>query len=308
MVFSKYLCIKTAKLGLLSFIFWLLSLDTPDTLLLQIPRDEEGEPLYDEYICQECSVTCSFLNLYPASIWATLKPKNVSATSVKEENGLENGNPPCPHPGKNENGISVSEKVMNGSSSHSESESLPNEKDSLHGENTEKTLGLAKPEAQDKDSSLKCVLEVNINTMSLDSGMKRPMFLSKTWRDLLCRCKTCCEFYSAKGIDYLVDNEDSLQEYEKIAQEKRKEKLQQQEGAAMKFIDTLGHVQKIEILNGIADMKNELQTFLVCSLSICNFLAALIMFVLFSSLIHSSPMNASLLKGNPAQVNVCSLC
>lgn len=236
-----------------------LGLDSVD----QIPRDEEGEPLYDEFMCQECSLSCSFLNLYPASIWATLKQKNEAVTSGKEENDLEYGKLTC-SPGKNENDNPVSEKVINGSSTHSGSEVIPSGTDSSHGQIVEQTVGLDKPEAQCENgvSSLKCILGMDINIMSLGFEKKKPMFLSKNWRDLLCKCKTCCEFYTRKGVDYLVDKEDSLQEYEKMAKEKREEKLQQQEGAAMKFIDTLGHVQKIEILNGIADMKNELQTFL----------------------------------------------
>lgn len=237
-----------------------LGLDSID----EIPRDDEGEPLYDEYICQECSLACSFLNLYPASIWATLKQNNDSVTSGNEENELELGNPSCTHPGKNENGITVSEKTTNSSSTHSNSEVVLNEKGPLNGETIDNTLDLAKPKAhcKDADSSLKCILGVDINTESLVLEKKRPMFLSKGWRDLLCRCKTCSEFYCGKGIGYLIDKEDSLQEYENIAKEKREEKLQQQEGAAMKFINTLDHVQKIEFLSGIADMKNELRSFL----------------------------------------------
>ncbi|XP_058074771.1 uncharacterized protein LOC131223380 [Magnolia sinica] len=75
------------------------------------------------------------------------------------------------------------------------------------------------------------------------------------------RCNVCTEFYVQKGIGYLID-EDSIEEYEKVAKEKRKEKLEQQEGVELNFLSKLGHVQKIEILNGIADMKNELRSFM----------------------------------------------
>ena len=55
------------------------------------------------------------------------------------------------------------------------------------------------------------------------------MFLSKSWRDVLCRCENCAKFYTQKGISYLLDKEDSIVEYEKMAKQKRDEKLQQQE-------------------------------------------------------------------------------
>ncbi|RZR97756.1 hypothetical protein BHM03_00026994 [Ensete ventricosum] len=63
--------------------------------------------------------------------------------------------------------------------------------------------------------------------------------------------------------EYLTDKEDTIEEYEKMAKSKREEKLKQQEGAEMNFLNTLDHVQKIEILSGIADMKNEFRTFLL---------------------------------------------
>ncbi|XP_058076403.1 uncharacterized protein LOC131224988 [Magnolia sinica] len=75
-------------------------------------------------------------------------------------------------------------------------------------------------------------------------------------------CNACTKFYVQKGIGYLID-EDSIEEYEKVAKEKRKEKLEQQEGMELNFLSKLGHVQKIETLNGIADMKNELRSFMV---------------------------------------------
>jgi E3 ubiquitin-protein ligase UBR7 len=49
-----------------------------------------------------------------------------------------------------------------------------------------------------------------------------------------------------------------------MATQKREEKLQQQEGTELNLLNKLGHVEKMEILNGIADMKDELRSFLVC--------------------------------------------
>lgn len=74
------------------------------------------------------------------------------------------------------------------------------------------------------------------------------------------------EFYRKKNISFLIDKEDSISEYEKMAKQKREEKLQQQEGAEINLFNGLGHVEKIEILNGIADMKNEISAFFVRSL------------------------------------------
>jgi E3 ubiquitin-protein ligase UBR7 len=108
-----------------------------------------------------------------------------------------------------------------------------------------------------------CKLETDIDTTSADSEKIMPIFMSRGWRDTLCRCEKCVNFYTRQGVAYLIDKEDSIEEYEKIAKQKRLKKLEQQEGAETNFLNSLGHVQKIEILSGINDMKNELQSFLV---------------------------------------------
>ena len=108
-----------------------------------------------------------------------------------------------------------------------------------------------------------CILGVDWLAASLVSESK-PLFLSKNWRDALCRCDKCLDMYKQKHISYLLDKEDSIAEYEKNAKQKREEKLQQREGAELNFFNNLGHIEKMEILNGIADFKDEFRSFLVC--------------------------------------------
>jgi hypothetical protein len=80
----------------------LFSIDTHLPTAPQVPRDEEGEPLYEDFICRACSTTFSFLGFYPQSIWAagrqcdaivdTNKDKNVSedTSSASGSGKLEN--------------------------------------------------------------------------------------------------------------------------------------------------------------------------------------------------------------------------
>lgn len=327
-------------------------------LPFQIPRDEEGEPTYEEFICQDCALTFSFLKLYPSSIWATLRQKNPVIST--DEVSLKQHDSSVQTHFETENGNGA-ECMMECLSKHAQSKVVATE-DSLHGENTsglssekasdiapcsksilglttdivpssesilgrtpviapssESILGQTPDVAPSSESFLgqtpdiapssesilgqtsdiahssecipgketdispssecilgeppvlaatsDCILGTDINTMSIDMGERKPLFLSKKWRDLLCRCKTCSDFYKQKDINYIIDNEDSLEEYEKMAKQKREENLQNQEGAELNFLDKLGHVQKIELLSGIADMKNELRSFMVCLLA-----------------------------------------
>ncbi|KAI3804474.1 hypothetical protein L1987_26046 [Smallanthus sonchifolius] len=112
------------------------------------------------------------------------------------------------------------------------------------------------------EKSAACLLGVDLFSAELTSEKSQPMFLAKNWRDALCGCGKCSDFYVKKGISFLLDKEDSIAEYEKMAKQRRDEKMQQQEGAELNFLSNLGHVEKMEILSGIADMKDEIRSFL----------------------------------------------
>ncbi|GAB4857554.1 hypothetical protein Ancab_015462 [Ancistrocladus abbreviatus] len=227
----------------------------------EIPRDEEGEPTYEDLICQVCSAAFSFLMLYPQYIWA-VAGKPDTAANAKEKEVMEEVQLDCGSSGKlqDDDGACDSYKSSNANSSVKvEGGSIG---DSLvSAETSEKSLGSSdcKPDAS---SSISCLLGVDLAADPPVLEKRRPMFLAKNWRSVLCQCKSCLNFYNQKEIGFLLDKDDSIAEYEKMAKQKREEKLQQQEGLEMNFLNKLGHVHKMEILSGIADMKNEIHSFL----------------------------------------------
>ncbi|KAF6173025.1 hypothetical protein GIB67_006401 [Kingdonia uniflora] len=222
----------------------------------EIPRDEEDEPLHEDFICQACANRCSFLTLYPPSIWAPVRQGDIPVDSVQEGKSST-----FVSSVKLENGILSSDSMKMEPVAHAASESVFAEKNVLVGESSETNAGL-KGDVQGSPIHVKCTLGVDLRSAPLVSDQKKPMFLVKSWRDRLCRCGVCAEFYNQKGIAFLIDGEDSIMEYEKMAKLKRQEKLQKEEGAEMKFLDNLGHVGKMEILRGVADMKDEVRSFM----------------------------------------------
>ncbi|CAM8981938.1 unnamed protein product [Rhodiola kirilowii] len=198
----------------------------------EIPRDEEGDPLYDDFICRACSPVFSFLTLYPQTIWAAVKEPKQEVVNLKGKDVVED--------------LSSKEQVVNG-------------KDCTDATYVEDVTVQSDPGAS---SSGTCIIGVDLNSTLPVLEKSKPMFLSKSWRDVLCRCGKCQEFYTRKNIAYLLEMGDSIAEYEKMAKQKRAEKLQQQEGNELNILNKLGHVEKIEILNGIADMKNEILSFM----------------------------------------------
>ncbi|KAM7278012.1 hypothetical protein ACFE04_005146 [Oxalis oulophora] len=185
----------------------------------EIPRDEEGEPTYEDFICKACSTISSFLCLYPQVILSTAK--------------------------EHDHTVKVSESVSEG-------------KKPITGESSEKDTG---PNQQVKDNTLlsTCILGGNPVDTPFES---KPLFLIKNWRDIICRCDKCLDMYNQRNVSYLVDKEYSIAEYETRAKQRREEKIQQQEGAQQNFFNNLSHVAKMELLSGIADVKDEFRSFL----------------------------------------------
>ncbi|XP_044486481.1 putative E3 ubiquitin-protein ligase UBR7 [Mangifera indica] len=226
----------------------------------EIPRDEEGEPLYEDFVCDACSAFCSFLTQYPQTIWAAGVQRSDSANTKKDKDVMQDMHSACGS-GKLENGIcSDSSAKKDDVMAKTNSECLSGGKGLDTGESSESKVSSNHCNS-DGSSHTTCHLGENL-VSDLPILPNKPLFLSKNWRDILCRCAKCLDMYKQKHIGYLVDKEDSIAEYERTAKQKREEKLQHQEGAELSFLNKFGHVEKMEILNGIADMKNEFRTFL----------------------------------------------
>ncbi|KAL5816779.1 hypothetical protein ACOSQ3_025157 [Xanthoceras sorbifolium] len=224
----------------------------------EIPRDEEGVPQYEDFMCKACSAVCSFLTLYPQTIWAAGVQCNAAANTNKDKDVLEDISSACGS-GKLENATSShSSPTKDCVTADANSGSLSDGKEHIIGESSDTNIG-SELCANDANSHTTCLLGDNQLADILDS---KPLFLSKSWRDMLCRCEKCLDMYRQKQISYLLDMEDSIAEYERTAKQKREEKLQQQDGAELSLLNNLGHVEKMEILNGIADMKDEFINFL----------------------------------------------
>ncbi|GLU05964.1 hypothetical protein SLE2022_230360 [Rubroshorea leprosula] len=160
-------------------------------MVLQIPRDEEGEPLYEDFICKACSMVCYFLLLYPSTIWAVGGQTDASVTTSKDKAVLEDithgggstkpDSDTGPHPPPNRDDL-----ADDGSAK------------SIIGESSQKDNNSSQCTSH-ANSSVICVLEVDA-VVVVPSSDAKPIFISKKWRDALCRCQKCLYMYRQKNI------------------------------------------------------------------------------------------------------------
>ncbi|OAE31161.1 hypothetical protein AXG93_3617s1000 [Marchantia polymorpha subsp. ruderalis] len=245
----------------------------------EVPRDEDGEPTFDELICQSCVRRCSFLEEYPELIASPVEVEDDEAppsqdseapkvadvstaeapptqTSVNKKpytNGLtlETALGGRPVPSVEENG--KAEKLEVSSTNHvGES--------SGSGGSVCKLKRTSQAESALTTSEEKPEETTSVGLKVLDSG--RAVFLAKSWRTELCQCDACKAMYMAKGIEFLLDKEDTLQEYEESAKRKREEAKEKEDGTTQAFLQKLGHVQRIELVHGINNLATELESFL----------------------------------------------
>ncbi|KAL2902766.1 putative E3 ubiquitin-protein ligase UBR7 [Bienertia sinuspersici] len=224
----------------------------------EIPVDEEGEAIYEDLICPGCSEASSFLTFYPQSIFVAPKKHEVVANDEKGKGKLEEAPSTC----------ATADKIMDTTSDPSKLSDVADIKAEYvsckeglsSAEIPEKVLGLNKC-SEDGSSGTPCQLGIDLGVAPPPVERKKAIFLAKNWRDSLCRCEKCSTFYKQKKVGFLLDKEDSIAEYEKRAQHLREERLQKQEGASLNMFNNLGHVEKVEIMSGIAEMKSAMENF-----------------------------------------------
>eukprot|EP01018_Ginkgo_biloba_P023085 Gb_07681 [translate_table: standard] len=278
----------------------------------QIPRDEEGEPVYEDFVCQGCALRCSFLSLYqemsltPSALGGATANSELQNQSSQTENydgnaqnetseknvtcgkifapaesvfsnGIHKDDSQLKQPNLNSQTAIYKDHVVQPSSlvlevakgietscvfkAGSSRVEDQNNSEQLTAKSSLPFVQVTKG-MEDQEQELVCKVRTNMGTPSFPPKRQKSLFLAKNWRELLCRCSSCTDLYISKEVAFLLDKEDTLEEYEKIAKQRREEKLQQQERVELKFLQNLGHVQQIELLSGISDMQNELRSYL----------------------------------------------
>ncbi|KAL2633808.1 hypothetical protein R1flu_005287 [Riccia fluitans] len=246
---------------------------------LQIPRDDEGEPVFDEVICQSCISRCSFLEDYPQLFVSPPEVEDEDAPQSQDADATRIATAEVPTtetslPVKPEmNGLTL-ETVLGGRPLQSPEAAETGEPNGA-GDNVEVSTSHTGESSGSGDiickiKKIKDVpAQISPETENADTSGRqkllepeRAVFLAKQWRTELCLCGACRATYAAKGVEFLLDKDDTLQEYEESAKRKREEAKQKEDGTTQAFLQKLGHVQRIELVHGINDLTTELGAFL----------------------------------------------
>lgn len=83
-------------------------------------------------------------------------------------------------------------------------------------------------------------------------------FWHEGWRKKLCRCTDCQQMYENQSIGYLLDERDSLVAYER----KGKDTAASHDDKVMAALSSIDRVQQVEMLQGYADLKDQLKEYL----------------------------------------------
>lgn len=113
-------------------------------------------------------------------------------------------------------------------------------------------------------STSKCVIEtMKSKYKNLKLPINQTCYFLNGWRDSLCKCENCLNFYAQNDIKYLINNEDSIKYYEdKGKQEEEKTQINDENALINNELSKMNHVSKIEFLSNVNSFKQELKDFL----------------------------------------------
>jgi hypothetical protein len=100
---------------------------------------------------------------------------------------------------------------------------------------------------------------------------QQAVFLIREWREKLCRCKACMRLYTKRNVTFLLDENDTVAEYEEQARvngEGSRSLSDAAEDSLDGFMQSMPRFQQMEMIQGYNDMAAGLREYLVGSLSI----------------------------------------
>ncbi|KAH7550133.1 hypothetical protein JRO89_XS13G0140600 [Xanthoceras sorbifolium] len=175
----------------------------------EIPRDEEGVPQYEDFMCKACSAVCSFLTLYPQTIWAAGVQCNAAANTNKDKDVLEDISSAC-----------GSGKLENATSSHSSPT-----KDCVTADANSGSLSDGKEHIIGESS------DTNIEKMEILNGIAdmKDEFINFLFScsqvETIETCVDCVHFIAYMKIVYIYFGEMRMEEEEQIQGEERRKVL-----------------------------------------------------------------------------------
>ncbi|KAJ1365196.1 hypothetical protein KIN20_025433 [Parelaphostrongylus tenuis] len=91
-----------------------------------------------------------------------------------------------------------------------------------------------------------------------------PVLLVYGFRERLCRCRSCLDYYTRSGCEFLIDADDSIETFTEENIEKTKDRREPDEKAITNMlVQTAGMDAAIHVLKGFNDLKNNLAMFLI---------------------------------------------
>merc|ERR1712156_1266121 len=116
-------------------------------------------------------------------------------------------------------------------------------------------ISLQNHEKERTKTGNKCFLEEE-SAVETKTAPPSTLFMQQGWREQLCRCNKCTQTYQNLSLDYLLDEEDTLDYYENEASD------YSEDDSLMKAMSGMDRTQQIETVHGYNMLKNNLAEYL----------------------------------------------
>ncbi|XP_028398643.1 putative E3 ubiquitin-protein ligase UBR7 [Dendronephthya gigantea] len=224
---------------------------------------------FSEMICDQCMKKSSFLQAYlphsvPNQQICTIKKsdtnENVDIEGIKDvtektaDSMSSTANIVKASPGKKTSPEKAPKRKL--------SENANGKQADILGETSSKKIcqdeNDSKESAEKSNDSDSCVYQKLLENLQKKAECT---YWKNGWRSKLCDCQSCKDMYKEQGVEFLMDDSDTIIAYEDRGQSRRDQQSTSYD-SSLNALNSLGRVQQIEILHGYNDMKTQLTSYL----------------------------------------------
>lgn len=215
---------------------------------------------FDEMICDSCTLNNEFLNYYSEfciqseETTTTTVPNDSDAIpSTDETNVIESNNPTLA--ATEPNRIKRNEISVNQANDEHCNERMADNGDVEYSPDSKK-LKLNEASAS-SPNEIVCV-----RPKTVQRRFNGASFWTVEWRSKLCQCTVCMEEYAKTGVEYLVDEDDTVHAYKEKGRAKAANNPNSLHEQNMHELAGMDHVSKIETIMAYNQIKQKITNYI----------------------------------------------
>lgn len=230
---------------------------------------------FDEMICNSCTLKNDFLNYYSGYCIPINDDTNASINNSDDLDVTTDTDKDANNSVVKETSTPDTEKKVNAEIDQCIQDIIEINKSNVQSENSTSKRSADNDTTHNIPISKKAKLDEGASSSS-DICRKPPIALTKLtgasfwpleWRTKLCKCSICLDMYKKNNVEFLLDEEDTVDAYQQKGKAKAENRTTSVQDETMRAISGMDHVTQIEAILAYNKLKKKLTDFLTTFVS-----------------------------------------